>query len=48
MLSMSRRVYHLLITHDYKELNFKVEKCLINKFLYKKKIEVMYYKKVEV
>lgn len=35
----------MLILYDYKELNLKVEKYLINKSLSGKKVEVTYKKK---
>lgn len=38
----------MLIIYDYKELNLRVEKCSIDRFLYKKKVETTYYKKARL
>lgn len=34
--------YYVLITHDYKGLSLKVERCLINKFLYREDEQRLY------
>lgn len=38
----------MLIPYDYKKLSLGVDKCSINKFLYKKKSETPIYKRVEI
>lgn len=35
--SVKKRKNHVLILYNLKQLNFKIEKGLINKFLYRKK-----------
>lgn len=37
----------MLIQYDYKKLNLKIKRFLIDKFLYKKIIEMTYYKRVK-